>query len=655
MSAWLKSGLALCIATACIACCAFVAETNAQPAPNSQEADARVRRALQYEVEGQSDFRNIMLRAALDVDPQHVLANWLSGHVRQDNRWLTIDEVRKRASNDEVLAKYRQLRDAASGDLKRQLNLARWCARSGLAERSELHYAHLLYNPSLDEKTRQEILRKLGLRQVAGRLMSDEQLKNYERTAAKLKRATDRWQPQLLKWHKAIEGEKEDRSAFAIQQMLTVDDPSILPVLEPFLPVSGNRFGAQLVRLLARFPNHESTQSLARFAVFSPWSEVRNEAIGVIKSRPLHDFAPMFLSWLASPVESRWRVFRDYQGNLRYEHLALRKGANENELLAVERVGVPTDPIVRNKFVEGGRLVNKPTNGLPTYLGGQDVRRAQHEGTYIDWGKQANFASPAGVLQSDTGQQAIVALGLLAQASQREKVFQFYNASVSARNNLVFHALEQTTGAPVIRDAVNWWSWWDNYNEVYKPPKRTRYWIDRKRSSFTRSVGTQLFTYDVLFRRQAGYSCFVAGTPVWTESGLTPIEKIQAGDRVLSQDPESGELAFKLVICKTLRPPAPLTRISITGEEILTTKGHPMWVVSQGWRMAKFIEEGQELHGLKGGTLVQGAELLKRQEEAHNLVVVDFSTYFVGKTGVLVHDNTYRKTSQALVPGLVKQ
>jgi len=80
-----------------------------------------------------------------------------------------------------------------------------------------------------------------------------------------------------------------------------------------------------------------------------------------------------------------------------------------------------------------------------------------------------------------------------------------------------------------------------------------------------------------------------------------------------------------------------------------------MWVVNKGWRMAKFIEEGQELHGIEGGVLVHEVELLKRQEEAHNLVVADFATYFVGKMGVLVHDNTYRKPTRALVPGLVKE
>jgi hypothetical protein len=41
--------------------------------------------------------------------------------------------------------------------------------------------------------------------------------------------------------------------------------------------------------------------------------------------------------------------------------------------------------------------------------------------------------------------------------------------------------------------------------------------------------------------------CFVAGTLVHTKDGLVPIEKIKAGDWVLSQPEQTGELAYKRV------------------------------------------------------------------------------------------------------------
>ena len=39
--------------------------------------------------------------------------------------------------------------------------------------------------------------------------------------------------------------------------------------------------------------------------------------------------------------------------------------------------------------------------------------------------------------------------------------------------------------------------------------------------------------------------------------------------------------------------------------------------------------------------------------ETYNLVVADFNTYFVGESGILVHDNTPRKPTRAVVPGML--
>ena len=40
------------------------------------------------------------------------------------------------------------------------------------------------------------------------------------------------------------------------------------------------------------------------------------------------------------------------------------------------------------------------------------------------------------------------------------------------------------------------------------------------------------------------------------------------------------------------------------------------------------------------------------RSETYNLVIADFNTYFVGESGILVHDNTARRPTQAVVPGL---
>jgi hypothetical protein len=70
--------------------------------------------------------------------------------------------------------------------------------------------------------------------------------------------------------------------------------------------------------------------------------------------------------------------------------------------------------------------------------------------------------------------------------------------------------------------------------------------------------------------------------------------------------------------------------------------------------MAKELGDASLLHSVNGGMPVRGTKEAK-DAEAYNLIVAGFNTYFVGASGVLVHDNTLRKPTQAIVPGLVAE
>jgi intein/homing endonuclease len=149
------------------------------------------------------------------------------------------------------------------------------------------------------------------------------------------------------------------------------------------------------------------------------------------------------------------------------------------------------------------------------------------------------------------------------------------------------------------------------------------------------------------------HSCFAKGTPVWTKTGLRQIETLALGDLVLAQDVNTGELKYVPVIGRTVRPPSQILKITTDGEKILATKGHPFWVTGVGWRMAKELADGAMLHGINKSSGIRSVEPAG-ETEAYNLVVADFNTYFVGEHGFLVHDNTPRRPTRALVPGVVK-
>ena len=69
--------------------------------------------------------------------------------------------------------------------------------------------------------------------------------------------------------------------------------------------------------------------------------------------------------------------------------------------------------------------------------------------------------------------------------------------------------------------------------------------------------------------------------------------------------------------------------------------------------MAKEVAKGDRLRGVSGSFEIRSVESAG-EAEAFNLIVADFNTYFVGETGLLVHDNTPRQPTQAVSPGIAR-
>jgi hypothetical protein len=141
---------------------------------------------------------------------------------------------------------------------------------------------------------------------------------------------------------------------------------------------------------------------------------------------------------------------------------------------------------------------------------------------------------------------------------------------------------------------------------------------------------------------------------VWTVTGKMPIEEVKIGELVLSQNPETGQLAYRPVFLTTVRPPSQLIEIHLGSTVIRVTRGHPLWVDGIGWQMAKELKAGQYLHTVNGPALIDSIEE-NGEETCYNMVVADFNTYFVSDAKVLVHDNNLRSPTAAIVPGLAQK
>jgi hypothetical protein len=131
------------------------------------------------------------------------------------------------------------------------------------------------------------------------------------------------------------------------------------------------------------------------------------------------------------------------------------------------------------------------------------------------------------------------------------------------------------------------------------------------------------------------------------------IEGIKAGDRVLSQHIETGEISFSPVQGTTLRAPSPTLKISTGGDTLLATAGHPLWVIGKGWQTAKHLHLGDLLHGLNGPAMIDHLEEA-RPVEVYNLIVSDHHNYFAGDAQLLVHDNSPLEPDIAQLPGLLR-
>ena len=225
-----------------------------------------------------------------------------------------------------------------------------------------------------------------------------------------------------------------------------------------------------------------------------------------LEERPKHDYVPLLLAGLTEPVKSQFSITVGHNGVVQYTHAIQQENANQR---AVECMRIPLCLM----------CIGRCTAGTS-----QDL--------------QAGFV----MAQLNQAQQAAVNTEI-----QREQT----NFQLTEANRRVFQALEAITDQQLPRQPQAWWQWWQQYNQ-YDWPKPTQW------------------AYQSIPRWYYGglrASCFLAGTLVRAQAGLVPIESLHAGDRVLSQDQDTGELAYKLVVRTTIRPPSAMTRIKTIREE----------------------------------------------------------------------------------------
>lgn len=627
---------------------------SADPAPNVDPkagAAELVHAALLAEASGNRESRRELLREAMKKDPNSALAHWSAGEVRRDERWLSLEEAQRQAAADPRLAEYRRLRDRQAGTPAGQLELARWCHDHGLPAESRVHYVQVL----MLQPENPEARKALAGRWQRGQLLTEAQVKEaregYRAMSRKDRQAMerewlDRWATPVANWRRAIKQEEASVRESLRREVASAKGPLAIHVLGSVL-FNGSRQrsdpkGYRLVSLALIDALDDCGKSwavvqLARHAVEHPTAEVRDAATDALKERPKVSYVPWLLSRMQAPIEACIVVGPAPAGGMGVliQQTFEREGPD-----AIYRD-------VRQQYYHAGtpriaiqRKTGKYTTNIP-----QVVQNS--------WRHAENYAA------------------------EKQNQVERFNTAVAELNQQVQYVITRATGERTDGNPFSCQRWWTKYfcdyyelEQTTAGPSRGQYPYDYEQPRpEQKPVVEQIHTYGAPAPPVvvSVCSCFPRNTKVWTLTGSVDIDQIKPGDRVLAQQPSTGELSYRPVLQVTRRKPSPMIAIGLGNETIQATRGHPFWVSGEGWRMAKQLAVGMWLHTTDGPVRIDRVDEVPAarpwyeqpnakpgEELSYNLVVDGCHNYFVGQQKLFVHDNTLFSLEDPVpaVPGL---
>jgi RHS repeat-associated protein len=150
-----------------------------------------------------------------------------------------------------------------------------------------------------------------------------------------------------------------------------------------------------------------------------------------------------------------------------------------------------------------------------------------------------------------------------------------------------------------------------------------------------------------------GGACFPAGTVISTSDGEKPIETLEEGDLVWSQDEETGEMNLKRV--KRLFTSIATVLVLVTAGTNTTeaTPEHPFWVEPRGWTAVAELKAGDVLSTLSGKRVeITNVDYRQGRVQVYNFEVEGYHTYFVSEQRTLVHNSCAPKVRSPFPIGL---
>jgi hypothetical protein len=643
----------------------------AQEAVDVLTAPDFVQAALEAEGVGDAANRSQYLKEALEHDADFAPARWHLGYLQLNDRWLTISEAQAIYRSDPLLAAYERERSSLADQPDNELRLARWCSEQNLTPQAEFHWRNILR----DDPQNEEALREINAQWWNGRLVKRTDLAKQKRADYQAKRSTlnatptlkRRYESMIVRWERLADENESELAARMAADVAAETSPNKVTQINQLLgersrsprnPQELEKVSGQWMQLLAKEPHN--TKFLVMHSIGNPFESARIAAAEALRDQPRQTYVPVFLACIRFPVE--------FASNM------LATAGLSSASYTLEMQGLDSDV-----QIEDSQSLERVAPLDSVILPPRDNR-------------------PQFILGGFTPQQvAITGAWQLSAWNKGQAVKSFvkkYNAESDVLNKRVTDALARATGEDPSTDPRAWQRWWQEYTAEYyevattsqdaeqdqdqelqaadnqqrpgqqaRPGNQMRDGQQRPIQKYTFTSDQRYFVPPTIQRSlqmpRRSQSCFDPATPVWTHTGPRAIRDIRAGDMVLSQNAATGELAFKPVLQVTRTDPSRMMRITVHGESILATRGHPFWVAGKRWTMAKHIQAGDVLHTTSGPLTVDQVEELPAPksgaEPVCNLEVDGFHTYFVGENRILVHHLTMLSVldeGSTVVPGL---
>jgi hypothetical protein len=562
-----------------------------------RDADAQVRLALWSEAHGLQTERLKHLALAILNDPAHAKARALMGLVAFGGQWRSPEAIRDQLAADETsqraLAEYAARRSRMRNSADAHWQMAVWCEQNGLGPEAA---AHLTLVTQLDPG-REAAWKRLGYKKQGRRWVTDEQLA-AEKVDADVRRAIDkRWTMRLLRWRNGLEDKSSQPTA--AKHLAGVADPQAVRAVWAVFASGDESLQLVAVQILGQIDAPVSTEGLARLAIASESAKVRGRAIETLRRRDRREVASFLMTLLREseldpdPILYHWYLYPIGWDDIGSPGLLQVRGPHADFVRTYTVDEVAT-------FLTG---IERPWANGESYISRVMTQRQR---------QVSDLAEIVGRIQSESVTD-IAAAKLLTEFKAR-----------------IISVLSIVNGHNLGKDVEAWRKWWTE-EQGYAYERQPR----RQRQDWTQLFPKQTYTDYV----HVHYSCFAAGTPVHTQSGLRPIESVQLGDRVLAADTKTGALGYQPVLAALHNKPALVLKIGFEGKEIKATPIHRFWKVGEGWVMARDLKPGDHVRALGEVAVVKTVQS-DRVEPVFNLTVMQSHSFFVGDRGLLVHDSS---------------